>query len=480
MQQTENIIELKHINKIFEDNGFQAVSDFNLTVKRGEFVTFLGPSGCGKTTTLRMIAGFDIPTTGEILLNGEDITKLPPHKRPINTVFQRYALFPHMNIYENIAFGLKQKKMDKALINKKVKKVLELVDLEGFEHRKITTLSGGQQQRVAIARALVNEPEILLLDEPLGALDLKMRKEMQLELKAMHDELGITFIYVTHDQEEALTMSDKIVVMSEGKMQQIGSPEDIYNEPVNAFVADFIGDSNIFNGIMTGKLTARFCGAEFKCVDDFEEGTHITAVVRPEDINFTEPDKGTIQGVVTSVIFKGMHYEITLESGKNEIVVQTVHNAKVGDRVGMQVDPDNIHIMLAEDHTNFFSASINKEHRLEYNDHRLDTSLSKIIRGSKRNEQGRLIDANGDEIDERKTKIIVSIQPQDIRMTDEIEDGLVEGYISNLIYKGDHYSYVIHTDLEQDFVVDDEYLWNMDDHVGLIMPIEKMKFSLKK
>lgn len=272
MEQRENIIELKHITKTFED-GFHAVEDFNLEVKRGEFVTFLGPSGCGKTTTLRMIAGFDIPTEGEILLNGKPITDLPPHKRPINTVFQRYALFPHMNIFDNIAFGLKQKKVSKDVIKKKVKKVLELVDLEGFENRRVSTLSGGQQQRVAIARAVVNEPEILLLDEPLGALDLKMRKEMQLELKAMHKELGITFIYVTHDQEEALTMSDKIVVMSEGKTQQIGTPEDIYNEPKNAFVADFIGDSNIFNGIMTGHLKVRFCGGEFTCVDDVEEGT---------------------------------------------------------------------------------------------------------------------------------------------------------------------------------------------------------------
>ena len=245
----ENIIELKHITKNFDDN-FTAVDDFNLEVQRGEFVTFLGPSGCGKTTTLRMIAGFEMPTEGEILLNGKDISKLPPNKRPINTVFQRYALFPHLNIYDNIAFGLKLKKLPKAEIEKKVKKALEMVDLEGFEDRRVQTLSGGQQQRIAIARSLVNEPEILLLDEPLGALDLKMRKEMQLELKEMHERLGITFIYVTHDQEEALTMSDKIVVMSEGRIQQIGTPEDIYNEPKNAFVADFIGESNIFNGIM--------------------------------------------------------------------------------------------------------------------------------------------------------------------------------------------------------------------------------------
>ncbi len=479
MTTNENIIELKHLTKKFED-GFLAVSDFNLEVKKGEFVTFLGPSGCGKTTTLRMIAGFDLPTEGQILLNGSDITKLPPYQRPINTVFQRYALFPHMNIYENIAFGLRQKKTKEDVIKKKVKKVLDLVDLEGFEGRSVQTLSGGQQQRIAIARALVNEPEILLLDEPLGALDLKMRKEMQLELKQMHDELGITFIYVTHDQEEALTMSDRIVVMSEGRIQQLGTPEDIYNEPKNAFVADFIGESNIFNGIMTGKLRARFCGGEFECVDDIEEGTHITAVVRPEDVEITPPEEGTIRGIVSSVIFKGMHYEITIESGKNEMVARSVHSARPGDTVGMRVDPDNIHVMIAENHTNYFTAEINSDFRLEYNDKLLDTSLTKIIKGSRRTEDGTLLDGSGDAIDPRKTHILVSIQPQDIVMTDHVEEGLVEGYIRNLIYKGDHYSYVIHTDLEQDFIVDDEYLWNMDDHVGLIMPVEKMTFQLKK
>lgn len=479
MDKRTNIIELRHITKTYED-GFSAVTDFNLEVKQGEFITFLGPSGCGKTTTLRMIAGFDIPTEGEILLNGRSITSLPPNKRPINTVFQRYALFPHMNIFDNIAFGLKQKKMPKGVIEKKVKKALELVDLEGFENRKTDTLSGGQQQRVAIARAVVNEPQILLLDEPLGALDLKMRKEMQLELKEMHRELGITFIYVTHDQEEALTMSDKIVVMSEGKMQQIGTPEDIYNEPVNAFVADFIGDSNIFNGIMTGKLKARFCGGEFVCVDDIEEGTHITAVVRPEDVILVPTEHGIIRGIVTSVIFKGMHYEITVESGKNEIVAQSVNSAKVGDRVGVMVKPDNIHIMLAEDHTNIFKAEINKNYELEYNGRILDARLTDMIKGSRLDEDGCVLDGSGLEIDRQKTRVMVSIQPQDIRMTDEIEEGLVQGYISNLIYKGDHYSYVIHTDLEQDFVVDDEYLWNMEDQVGLLMPEEKMTFTVKR
>ena len=382
MENNTNIIELKGITKVYED-GYTAVDDFNLEVKRGEFVTLLGPSGCGKTTTLRMIAGFSMPTKGEILLNGKSIQDLPPYKRPVNTVFQRYALFPHMNIYNNIAFGLKQKKTPKDVIERKVRRVLDLVDLEGFEERSVSTLSGGQQQRIAIARALVNEPEILLLDEPLGALDLKMRKEMQIELKNMHDKLGITFIYVTHDQEEALTMSDKIVVMNEGKIQQIGTPEDIYNEPRNAFVADFIGESNIFNGMMTGKLRARFCGGEFECVDDYEEGTHITAVVRPEDVELTDPELGVIQGVVDSVIFKGIHYEITILSGKNEIVCQSVNSAKVGDRVGIRVQPDNIHIMIAEDHTNLFFADINKDYRLERITG-LNTMITFLIRVSPR------------------------------------------------------------------------------------------------
>ena len=479
MENQEVIIELKGISKVFGD-GFKAVDNFNLEVKRGEFVTLLGPSGCGKTTTLRMIAGFDVPTAGDILLNGKSIVDLPPYKRPINTVFQRYALFPHMNVFQNIAFGLRQKKIDKETISRKVRRVLDLVDLEGFEERGIHTLSGGQQQRIAIARALVNEPEILLLDEPLGALDLKMRKEMQLELKNMHDKLGITFIYVTHDQEEALTMSDTIVVMNEGKTQQIGTPEDIYNEPKNAFVADFIGESNIFNGMMTGHLKARFCGGEFECVDDYEEGTHITAVVRPEDVEITAPDNGTIVGVVDSVIFKGIHYEITVLSGKNEMVIQTVHSARTGERVGMRVSPENIHIMLAEDHTNQFFADITRDFRLEYNGHSLDTSLTKIIRGSRVLDDGRIVDGGGEEIEPSRIRILVSIQPGDIEMTDEEDKGLIRGTISNLIYKGDHYCYVIHTELEQDFVVDDEYLWNMGDRVSLLMPENKMKFALRR
>ena len=475
----DNIIELRHISKVYSDNGFKAVDDFNLEVKRGEFVTFLGPSGCGKTTTLRMIAGFEMPTSGEILLNGEDISQLPANKRPINTVFQRYALFPHMNIYDNIAFGLKLKKLPKEEIRKKVKRVLDIVDLEGFENRKISTLSGGQQQRIAIARALVNEPEILMLDEPLGALDLKMRQEMQLELKHMHDELGITFIYVTHDQEEALTMSDKIVVLSKGRIQQIGTPEDIYNEPQNAFVADFIGESNIFKGIMTGHMKVRFCGGEFMGMDDVAEGTLVDVVVRPEDVIITKPEDGVVEGEVVSVIFKGMHYEVTVESGKYEMVIRTTKCYSVGERIGMKLEPDGIHIMLAEDHTTSFVTNINSDYTLDFNGKVINCDLTKVIPKSSMKDNV-LVDENNEAVDTSKLKVMVSIQPYDIRMSDNVDEGLVSGHIINLIYKGDHYSYVIRTEYGHDLIVDDEYLWNMDDAVGLIMPEDKMKFQLKK
>jgi spermidine/putrescine transport system ATP-binding protein len=477
-EKSSNIIELKHLRKTYED-GFSPVDDFNLEVGRGEFVTFLGPSGCGKTTTLRMIAGFDQPTSGEILLNGEDITKIPANKRPINTVFQRYALFPHMNIFDNIAFGLKLKKLPQDEIRRKVKHVLEIVDLEGFEKRQVSTLSGGQQQRIAIARALVNEPEILLLDEPLGALDLKMRKEMQLELKNMHDQLGITFIYVTHDQEEALTMSDKIVVMSEGKVQQIGTPEDIYNEPKNAFVADFIGDSNIFKGIMTGDKRVRFCGGEFVCVDDVPEGTLVDVVVRPEDVILTAPEQGTVEGVVTSVIFKGIHYEIAVESGRYEMVIQSTKAPKTGEKVGMSLEPDGIHIMIAEDHTTCFETAVSDMHHLDFNGESIRCDLSKIIPGATEKD-GVIVSAKGEEIDLEKIRVLVSIQPGDIELSDNAKAGLVSGNIINLIYKGDHYSYVVRTEHGHDLIVDDEYLWNMGDKVGLVMPEDKMTFTLKK
>ena len=370
-----HIIELVDVCKEF--NGISVVENINFYVRKGEFVTFLGPSGCGKTTTLRMIAGFEIPTSGKILLNGEDISHLPPNLRPVNTVFQKYALFPHLNVFENVAFGLKLKKVETTFIdrkgNKKVKykkipkeviaekvsKALEVVDLSGFEKRSISTLSGGQQQRIAIARAIVNEPEILLLDEPLGALDLKMRKEMQLELKAMHKRLGITFIYVTHDQEEALTMSDTIVVMSDGTLQQIGTPEMIYNEPKNTFVADFIGESNIFSGVMAKDGLVRFCGKPFECLDGgFEKNEPVDVVVRPEDVIFTSPDDGNIKGKVTSVIFKGIHYQILVQCGRYEIEIQSTSAPKVGEIVGLTVKPDGIHVMKKIFTVNKFSGVI--------------------------------------------------------------------------------------------------------------------------
>lgn len=491
-----NIIELKNIKKCFDDN-FVAVEDFNLEVKKGEFVTFLGPSGCGKTTTLRMIAGFDIPSEGQILLNGKDISKLPPNKRPINTVFQRYALFPHLNIFDNVAFGLKLKTIDvtyqndagdtivtkrkltRKEIKEKVKHALQVVDLEGFEKRSISTLSGGQQQRIAIARAIVNEPEILLLDEPLGALDLKMRKEMQLELKAMHRELGITFIYVTHDQEEALTMSDKIVVMSDGMIQQIGTPEEIYNEPKNVFVADFIGDSNIFNGKVTGRRKVKFCGAEFECVDDIPVGTPVDVVVRPEDVIMTAPEQGIITGKVTSVIFKGMHYEIIVESGDNEIVIQSTKNAKVGATIGMTLEPDGIHVIVAESNHNIFDGVITKNNTVEFADGEFECDVTQLYPGSHLDEEGVLYDKDGEEMDIAGAEVEVHVPVDAVSMSDDLEAGGTCGNIISLIYKGDHYHYIVRTKNEEDIHLHDEFLWNEEDYVSIIIPKESIRLTLK-
>lgn len=328
------------------------VNGIDFWVKKNQFLTILGPSGCGKTTTLRMIAGFEQPTSGRILFDGQDITNLPAYKRKINTVFQKYALFPHMNIYENIAFGLRIKKLPEKEIRMKVEKILELVNLSGTEKRAISSLSGGQQQRIAIARALVNEPEVLLLDEPLGALDLKLRKEMQIELKNMQREVGITFIYVTHDQEEALTMSDKIIVMNAGDIQQIGSPIDIYNEPENKFVANFIGESNIFEGTMVRDKLVNFAGIDWECLDGgFGENVKVNVVVRPEDVHLGEP-KGTpdeLVGTVTSIVFKGVHYEMIIEEGGREWLVHDTEVYDEGEKVSMFMTPDDIHIMKWED-----------------------------------------------------------------------------------------------------------------------------------
>lgn len=338
------IIDLKNVSK--EYDGVDVLNNINLYIRKNEFLTLLGPSGCGKTTTLRIIGGFEQPTTGDIIFEGKKINEVPPFKRQINTVFQKYALFPHMNVFENIAFGLKIKKVPNSEIKDRVSKILKLVNLIGFENRNVDSLSGGQQQRIAIARALVNEPKVLLLDEPLGALDLKLRKEMQIELKNMQKRVGITFIYVTHDQEEALTMSDTIIVMDKGKIQQIGTPVDIYNEPKNAFVADFIGESNIIEGTMIKDLLVEFADTRFVCVDKgFGESSSVDIVIRPEDIKVVPEDDGMLTGIVTAVTFKGVHYEMMVQEKNREWMIHSTVMEPVGAQVGMIFDPESIHIM---------------------------------------------------------------------------------------------------------------------------------------
>ena len=344
MVEQEHLIDLKHICK--EYDGVTVLDDINLYIRKKEFVTLLGPSGCGKTTTLRIIGGFETPTSGELLFEGKEISSLPPYKRRVNTVFQKYALFPHLNVFDNIAFGLKLKKMSKAEIEKRVNYMLELVNLAGYGKRHVDALSGGQQQRVAIARSLVNEPEVLLLDEPLGALDLKLRKDMQLELKSMQQRLGITFLYVTHDQEEALTMSDTIVVMRDGRILQIGDPKHIYDEPANAFVADFIGESNILQGTMVKDELVAFAGQEFPCVDfGFGENAPVDVVIRPEDILVVGEDVGQLVGTIRSVLFKGVHYEMMVDCGSYTFKIHSTSMQPIGSRVGLSIVPFNIHIM---------------------------------------------------------------------------------------------------------------------------------------
>ena len=350
---SENIIELKNISISF---GEQKVLDgINLSIRDGEFVTLLGPSGCGKTTTLRIIGGFEEAESGDLFFEGKKINGVPAFKRQVNTIFQRYALFPHLDVYENIAFGMRVKKVKENIIAEKVAEMLKLVNLEGLQKRRIDTLSGGQQQRVAIARALANEPRVLLLDEPLAALDLKLRKDMQVELKKIQQSLGITFIFVTHDQEEALTMSDTVVVMDSGKIQQIGTPKDIYNEPKNAFVADFIGESNILDGVMRSDYVAEFSGHVFDCLDKgFEENEAVDVVVRPEDVDIVPAEKGMLTGVVTSVTFLGVHYEIIVDIGGFKWMIQTTDEAKEGETVGLYIEPDAIHIMRKSEYSGMF------------------------------------------------------------------------------------------------------------------------------
>lgn len=350
----EKLIDLKNITVKYGEDVI--LDNLNLCINEKEFITLLGPSGCGKTTTLRCIAGFVEPNSGEIVFEGRVINDIPPHKRKVNTIFQRYALFSHLNVFENVAFGPELQKMSKPEIRKTVAEMLELVNLKGFEKRSINSLSGGQQQRVAIARALANKPHVLLLDEPLGALDLKLRKDMQKELKAIQKRLGITFIYVTHDQEEALSMSDRVVVMDKGKIQQIGTPEDIYNEPVNAFVADFIGESNIVDAIMIKDYCVKISGVVFDCLDKgFAPNEQVEAVIRPEDIEIRKiGEKDTLPGVVTDVVFKGTFYETFVDVGGFIWLVQTTEQHKVGDNIGMYIDADSIHVMKRSEYSGEF------------------------------------------------------------------------------------------------------------------------------
>ena len=545
------IIELKNVSKIFDDDTI-AVDNFNFYVRKGEFVTFLGPSGCGKSTTLRMIAGFEFPTKGEIYLNGKDISNMPPNKRPINMVFQRYALFPHLDVFENVAFGLrlkkipiqkfakdgkpilkinkkkakeineeikltkknkhltkeekeakledlnsrlkvalttleptyKYKKLSNEEISKKVARALKIVDLDSLEDRDVTTLSGGQQQRVAIARAIVNEPAILLLDEPLGALDLKMRKDMQLELKDMHEKLGITFIYVTHDQEEALTMSDTIVVMKDGVIQQIGKPKDIYDEPKNAFVADFIGESNIYNGTIISSSKVRFLDHNFTCVDKFPLNEKVDVVVRPEDVIFKEKDEGMINGVIISKIFKGVNYQYTVMVGKNEVIVKSTQDYPLNVEIGMNIYKDSIHIMKKDFTTNIYTdAWINKENKVMIDDMPFDVDITQLLKDSFVDEEGYLVSKDKKHrYDLNDADVVAEVSIEKVEIIDDLESKEVQaiGEIVDSVYKGDHYQLIVRTINEEDFVLTTPYTYNLNDKVGIHIKKEDIKLRLKK
>ena len=455
MSDKKIIINLEHVSKSFGDK--VVLDDINLYIKEGEFITFLGPSGCGKTTLLRLIAGFLAPDSGVITLDGKDISELPPHKRPLNTVFQRYALFPRLDVYDNVAFGLKLRKLPSDEIDRKVARVLKLVSMTDYEDRDVNSLSGGQQQRIAIARAIVNEPRVLLLDEPLSALDLKMRKDMQIELKEMHKKLGITFIYVTHDQEEAVTLSDTIVVLNEGRIQQIGTPVDIYNEPQNEFVADFIGESNILNGTMLRDRRVSFIGHEFDCVDEgFGENVPVDVVVRPEDIyimNNTEAAQFTAK--VKSCTFKGVHYEMFVETDNGcELMIQDYNAFEVGSTVGLYIKPVDIQVMHKQCTCNVFEGEMNGPDSVWMLGADFDCPDTGLQKGD---------------------KVRVEVDFDKVELLDN--EGTAEGNVSFILYKGDHYHLTVKTKEGEDVLVDTNDVWDKNDMVGISIKPEDLRIS---
>ena len=457
----QHIIDIQNVSKRFGEK--TALNNINLFVRKGEFMTILGPSGCGKTTLLRLLAGFETATEGVITISGNDITNLPPYKRNVNTVFQKYALFPHLNVFDNIAFGLKLKNTPKDQIMPKVKRALKMVNMSDYEYRDVNSLSGGQQQRVAIARAIVNEPEVLLLDEPLAALDLKMRKDMQMELKEMHKTLGITFVYVTHDQEEALTLSDTIVVMSEGRIQQIGTPTDIYNEPINSFVADFIGESNILNGVMVKDKLVHFCDRDFECVDEgFGENTPVDVVIRPEDLYiFPVSDMAQLRGTVQSCIFKGVHYEMVVLCHGYEFVVQDYHAFEAGTEVGMLVKPFDIHIMKKERICNTFEGKLIDETHVEFLGCEFECApvdLQRVPLGD----------------------VLVDVDFGKINLLDNAEDGMLTGEVKFILYKGNHYHLTVWSDWDENVFVDTNDVWDDGDRVGISIAPEDIRVRVKQ
>ncbi len=455
----KKIIEIKNVSKSF--SGKDVLKDINLYINQGEFLTLLGPSGCGKTTLLRMIAGFLKPDEGSILLDGKDLEGTSPYERPLNTVFQRYALFPHLDVYDNIAFGLKLKKVPQEEIDKRVRRVLKLVAMSDYEDRDVETLSGGQQQRIAIARAIVNQPKVLLLDEPLAALDLKMRKDMQIELKEMHKQLGITFIYVTHDQEEALTLSDTVVVMNEGRIQQIGTPTDIYNEPVNSFVADFIGESNILNGTMIRDRKVSFIGHDFDCVDEgFGENVPVDVVIRPEDIYFTnDPARTQFTAKVKSCTFKGVHYEMFVDSDTgNELMIQDYDPYPVDSIVNLYIEPDDIQVMKKERVANVLEAKVVGEGKVEMLGGEFECSTEGFEEGD---------------------EVLATVAFDKVELLDDLEEGVLDGDVHFILYKGDHYHLTIKVGDEGFLYVDTNDIWDKGDLVAVNIAATDIKLNRK-